>query len=97
MTPSCPTLRSSDVHGREGAEEGVGSWRAEMLEHAERHDAVEAPRVAQRKVAIVDEFEGHAVGESGLRRARLRQRELFLGQGDAVDGDRKSTRLNSRH
>src|SRR3546814_17415818 len=61
--------------------------RADMLEHADRHDAVEAPRVAQRKVAIVDEFEGHAVGESGLRRARLRQRELFLGQGDAVDGD----------
>src|SRR3546814_15884471 len=77
--------------------EGVVIRRAAMLEHADRHDAVEAPRVAQRKVAIVDEFEGHAVGESGLRRARLRQRELFLGQGDAVDGDRKSTRLNSRH
>src|SRR3546814_19177342 len=40
---------------RAGAEEGVVIMRADMLEHADRHDAVEAPRVAQRKVAIVED------------------------------------------
>src|SRR3546814_1042730 len=58
-----------------------------VLFRSDRHDAVESPRVAQRQVAIVDEFKGHAVGDPRLCRARLRQRELFLRQGDAVDGD----------
>ena len=64
-------------------EEFVIMLRADMLEHADRDDAVE-PLVEQ---AIVLELELHMVRHAGRRRPLARDLQLVLGQGDAEHVD----------
>ena len=52
---------------------------ADMLEHADRDDAV----VAVGLLAIVEQLEAHPVGEAALQRAAARDVVLLLRQGDA--------------
>ncbi len=54
-----------------------------MLEHADRHDAVKASRLAVGQVAIIDQFKGHAVCDPFRDRTFPGERELLFGQGNA--------------
>ena len=51
---------------------------ADVLEHADRDDAV----VFRRLQAIVEQLEAHAVGQAAFECAAARDSELFLRQGD---------------
>ncbi len=62
-------------------EELVVSVRPDVLEHADRDDAVEGPA----HVAIVLQAKFDPVREARLARAIGRDSELLLGQGDAGD------------
>src|SRR5216684_590786 len=52
---------------------------ADMLEHADRNDAV----VPAGFPAIVEQLEAHLVGNAAFERAAARHGMLLLGQGDA--------------
>ena len=66
-----------------GAEESFELRHADMLEHADRDDPVEA--VASRgEIAIVDQLELHAVGDASGGGAFFGQRKLLLREGNAM-------------
>ncbi len=54
---------------------------ADMLEHADRDDPVEAGV----KVPVILQTEFHRIGQAAFDGAATRQLELFLGQRDAGD------------
>ena len=56
---------------------------ADMLEHADRDDAIVLPG----GLAIVEQLEVHAVGKAGIGGAALRHFELLGREGEAGDGD----------
>ncbi len=64
-------------------EELVVEAGADMLEHADRDNAVER----LRDVAIVDQLELRLVGEAGFGGALVGDAVLLLGEGDAGHGD----------
>src|SRR5204863_14772 len=61
-------------------EVGVVETDADMLKHADRHDAI----IGALDVAIVDQIEPDAIGEMLLPRAFGRDRKLLLRQGHAA-------------
>ena len=61
------------------AEESVVEADADMLEHADRHDAIERTL----DIAVVDQPEHRVLRAAAFARPLLRARELFLREGDA--------------
>jgi hypothetical protein len=64
-----------------GLEEGRVGAQADVLEHADRDDAVEGSAC----VAVVLELEADAAREAPLSGAEARARHLLLGEADAGD------------
>src|SRR5690606_19648609 len=78
------------------AEESFELRNADMLEHADGDDPVEA--IAPRgEVAVIDQLELHPVRYAGGGSPLLRERQLFFGKGNAVDLYVGTTGEEDRH